>query len=399
MSDYERADGDGTRVRQATRRLVLAGIAAVGPLSVLAFLAETAVFDPAVVGGDVSASQGGELAFTVVLAFVFVGAAYLLSASELGAERYRRIGAWTFGGLVLFLAVNLVLIVITPAPTLQANVAWARGTAVFGAAGGLIIGVVEARSIDRAHQVERARAEAEFAEEQREWFEYLNGLLRHEVLNKASVVQGYATLADEAVDDPTVHDAMATIERQAEEMTSVIEDVRVLIDTPRPEGVEPVELADVLREAAADVTDAHDALTVDIDVPDDVLVGADELVERVFANLFENAVVHDDGDSTVVTVDVVERADTVDIVVADDGSGIPVEKRDALFERTHGRTSTHGLGLYLVRTLVERYDGSVALTDTGPQGTTITVSLPRAADAPAEPARSERTRAPVIESE
>ena len=51
-------------------------------------------------------------------------------------------------------------------------------------------------------------------------------------------------------------------------------------------------------------------------------------------------------------------------------------EQETLFERNMG--ADHGLGLYLVRTLIERYGGTVELTETGPEGSTFTVELPRA---------------------
>ncbi|WP_233255292.1 sensor histidine kinase [Haloplanus rallus] len=103
-------------------------------------------------------------------------------------------------------------------------------------------------------------------------------------------------------------------------------------------------------------------------------VTADALLGRVFANLLDNAVEHHDGQRPRITVGADPDGDTVRVRVQDDGPGIPERQRERLFEQ--GGTRTHGLGLYLVRTLVERYGGSVELAETGPEGTTFVVELP-----------------------
>lgn len=105
---------------------------------------------------------------------------------------------------------------------------------------------------------------------------------------------------------------------------------------------------------------------------------ADGLLERVFSNLLLNAVKHNDRSAPRIRVSVETDDETATVHVADNGPGVPEGQRDTLFERDTDRGSSHGLGLYLVRTLVERYGGSVELTETGPEGSVFTVTLPSA---------------------
>ena len=325
------------------------------------------------------------VALTGLFAVPVVVAGLWLGRSGVSHERYRRVVGWAVGALAAFLAINLVMIYAWAADTLVQNVSWAIQAAEMGAAGGALFGVVEARAIERAREAERAAVRSEQLESQREWLEYLNSLLRHEVLNTANVVVGYSELLlDEHEGDDRHREYLERIERQSRKMTDVIQDVRLLIRaTDEPADLETVDVVPVLDAEVRALQDRHGAVSVETSWPETAPVTADDLLARVFSNLMENAVVHNDAASPNVSVTVEADPETVTVRVADNGSGVPEGERATLFERS-GR-GDHGLGLYLVRTLLRRYDGTVELAETGPEGSTFTVELPRASGAPTLP--------------
>lgn len=107
---------------------------------------------------------------------------------------------------------------------------------------------------------------------------------------------------------------------------------------------------------------------------------------RVFTNLVENAVNHAEN----VEISVVELpGGAAQIDVSDDGPGIPDDIKSAVFEpfvrgqsgRTIGDGAGFGLGLSIVRSLVESHGGSVKMLDRAPHGLTVRVVLPLAGDA------------------
>jgi signal transduction histidine kinase len=103
---------------------------------------------------------------------------------------------------------------------------------------------------------------------------------------------------------------------------------------------------------------------------------------RVIANLLDNAVRHA---ASSVAVELRSRPDgTAELVVADDGPGIPVEQRERVFEPftrlDEARSADHGgtgLGLAIARDLVISHGGTIAITD-APDGvgTRVVVTLP-----------------------
>lgn len=303
---------------------------------------------------------------------------YWLGQITLPAKRYPRIAKWILGGLVFFLSVNLSIMTISTFGDFALRVSWGRWAASVGASVGLLVGYIEARAIQRELEAQRAAIRADEAENQRRWLDYLNGLLRHEVLNTANVIVGYASLLleDDDLDDAT-RTQLETIHRQGENMTKVIRDVQVLIEaTSDITRFEPVDLSNALDGELKQLRDTYESVTVETSIPDDVTVVADELLPRIFSNLLRNAVEHNDSDHPKVRVNVERNDDVATIRIADNGPGIPETERATLFERGDNTGAKHGLGLYLVRTLVERYGGAVELTETGTDGSVFTVELP-----------------------
>lgn len=302
-----------------------------------------------------------------------------LRESALPRERYPRIAGWTCGCLAGFLAMNAVLMAYFPPSSTLYLVGWIRWAAAIGAAIGLVVGVTEARAIERARAAERAAATASSLERDREWLEYLNRLLRHEVLNSVQSIEGTATyLREREAADDEATERLATIERQSRHLAAVVRDVRTFIDTA--EGVtdfEAVDVTDVVTDELAALREEREGVATEVDAPERALVRADDLLPRLFANLFDNAVEHNDSPTPRVSVDVERFDERVRVRIADNGAGFPERQRGAVFGSDAERND-RGLGLSLVERLVERYGGEIEVTETGPEGSVVTVALPRA---------------------
>ena len=321
------------------------------------------------------------LSFLLSLVFSvgIIYTSYRIEESDLPDERYPRIGKWFIGGVSLFLLVNAPMILVWYPGTLQSAIGWARISIAMGGLGGVIFGIIEARAIQRELARERAAVRAEEAESQRQWFDYLNSLLRHEVLNSVQIITAFASrnIDDEGNDDDLQSD-LETIHRRAKDMSLVIQDVQLLIQATQDEvDLKPVNLSKMLAAELERLHDSPEAVESNTSIPEDVSVMADDLLPRVFANLFDNAVQHNTSETAQVDVTVEVEVDTVTVSVADNGPGIPESERDTLFERKDNRGSTHGLGLYLVQTLVDRYGGAVRLSETSTDGSIFIVELPR----------------------
>lgn len=307
---------------------------------------------------------------------------YYLDRSAIAVERYRRAALWCLGGVGFFLGFNAVSMVVLPPSNALSVLSWVRWAGSLGAGAGLVVGLVEARAVERAVSAERQSIREEEAKTREDLLNYLNATLRHEVLNSASAILAHTDLirANNGL-DPEACEKLAVIERQAQGMTTVIEDVRVLLQASRStNGSEPVEITEMLAAEADELARQYSDVTVDAALPEQAVVSADPMIRRGFANLLENAVEHNTGDRAHVWVAVERSAETVTIEIADDGPGIPESEREHLFEREIRDDANHGLGLALTDTLVKSYGGTVELDGTGPDGTTFCIELPRDTD-------------------
>ncbi|MUV61674.1 PAS domain-containing sensor histidine kinase [Halobacterium sp. CBA1126] len=212
----------------------------------------------------------------------------------------------------------------------------------------------------------------------------LNRVLRHDIRNDVNVVVGWAELLADHVDEegePYRQRILDAGERVID-LTEVARDYAKTVTSGEDLDTHPVSLRDVLEHAVEMRRESYpDAeFVVDGEVPD-VEVTGNEMLESVFRNLLNNAVQHNDEAEPVVEVSCEVSADAVAVRVADNGPGIPDHQKEAIFEQGEAGIGSQGtgVGLYLVRTLVEQYDGSVSVADNDPKGTVFTVTLPLAA--------------------
>ncbi|EMA32417.1 PAS domain-containing sensor histidine kinase [Halobiforma nitratireducens] len=217
-------------------------------------------------------------------------------------------------------------------------------------------------------------------ERQRDDLELLNQVVRHDVRNELQVVLAYTELLLERVDDEN-GEAVEQVLEAARSAVDITETARDVTEVLLQVGVDrsPVRLRSVLRSQVDDIRSNHERalLTVDGPLPD-VTVLADELLESVFRNLLANAIVHNDEDVPEVTVSAHADENVVCVRIEDNGPGIPADQKADIFrEGEKGLDSDGtGLGLYLVETLVDRYEGDVWIEDNEPVGSVVVVELP-----------------------
>ena len=111
------------------------------------------------------------------------------------------------------------------------------------------------------------------------------------------------------------------------------------------------------------------------------MVGDPKLLFQVFSNLLSNAIKYSP-DGGVIAVDAALASDEVIVTIADHGIGVPAGDLDRLFERYHRGSNVSGIvgtgvGLYLVKMVVDMHGGAVAVESTEDEGARFTIRLPR----------------------
>ncbi|MDC0767221.1 SpoIIE family protein phosphatase [Streptomyces sp. HD] len=240
-----------------------------------------------------------------------------------------------------------------------------------------------------AHDEQRRRAEA-LAELDRAKTTFFANV-SHELRTPLTLLLGplQQALADE--DRPERREQLELAERGA---LRLLKQVNTLLDVARAEAgqmrpaFEPVDLAGATAELAGVFRSAFEAagLTLEVDcppLPKPVYLDR-EMWEKIILNLLSNALKFTFTGGA--RVQVAAAGDRARLTVTDTGTGIPADQLPRLFERFHrvrgARSRSHegsGLGLVLVKDLVEAHGGTVGVDSRLGQGTTVTVDLPFAA--------------------
>jgi signal transduction histidine kinase len=197
------------------------------------------------------------------------------------------------------------------------------------------------------------------------------------------MMAGYAgTLSDRA------HEYIEAIMQSTERLTQLIDNVLDL--TQGAAGALPivhseVDIAQVVRESADRHADAAKAaaitLVCDIQPSIGTVQGDARRIGQAINHLIDNAIRYTGSDGRVL-VHCDGDDEKIRIVVSDDGPGIDPKTQAQLFD-VFGRFSqtkqgeTDGLGLLLVRRLVEAHDGTVSILSEPGQGTVVTIEMPR----------------------
>jgi len=220
---------------------------------------------------------------------------------------------------------------------------------------------------------------------QRDDLRLLNQVMRHDIRNDLQLVGAYAELLDDHVDEEG-KEYLDVIKRNTKSAVALTTTVRDLAEVMLREDAEPsgVPLDRVLSQQVEEIRSAYTeaVFTVEGSFPDRKVV-ADEMLSSVFRNLLRNAVQHNDETPPKVTVSatVDEEEGVVEVRVADNGPGIPEGQRDEVFGKGEKGLDSPGagIGLYLVRSLVEIYGGDVWIEDNEPKGSVFVVRLQLAA--------------------
>ena len=196
-------------------------------------------------------------------------------------------------------------------------------------------------------------------------------------------------LNDGVVDDPeTIERYLVTMQQEADRLAGLVDDLfelsRIQADALRLT-LEPTALSELVSDtlASAQVTAERKGVRLQGHVFDDAGVADLSIPEmgRVLRNLLENAIRHTPSGGTI-TVEVVGRAEAVEVSVADGCGGIPSRDLDRVFDLAYRGDAARspggggGFGLAIAKGLVEAHQGVISVRNED-RGCCFVVHLPR----------------------
>lgn len=269
----------------------------------------------------------------------------------------------------------------------QADIQFLGGQLIILAIAGigmrLLTARVEAEQLQASHEAIRA---TRVAERERARIDFI-ATVSHELRTPLTAVHaGLALLVASGAErlSPEERELLANSRRNVDRLGRLIDDLLAMnqleAGTLRLD-VEPVDLAEIASAAVAAIQPLVTAKGqhLEMDNPQPLeMMGDRRRLEQVLLNLLSNAHRHTGTGSTIRLTGGIER-DRLTIRVTDDGPGIPADDLDRLFEFGAIRPTDMGtgLGLVIVRRLVQLHGGQVSATLVSTGGLSLTVELPQ----------------------
>ena len=231
-----------------------------------------------------------------------------------------------------------------------------------------------------------SRLESSFNEQQR-----FIADASHELRTPLAVLRGETEVAlGKTRNVEEYQESLTLIQEEAERLSRIVEDLFILarqpIESPARMIKEPISLSEVVKDCAraAQVLAVRKGVRLNLenDSTSIAFKGDEELIKRMILNLLDNAVKYTP-EGGEISLALARQNGSAEIVVRDTGIGISKTDQHRVFDRFYrvdkARSRTlggAGLGLSIVRCIVEAHGGQIRIESTPRHGSTFTVSLP-----------------------
>lgn len=194
----------------------------------------------------------------------------------------------------------------------------------------------------------------------------LNGITRHDILNKITPVLGYLEMTRTLYSSPEIDEVIGKMESQVLDIEKLIRFTKLYDELG---AVEPVwqnlrSIFDSLRIPSG--------ISLKTDIPE-IEIYADPMLEKVFSNLLDNSIRHGKK-VTKIEVSCSRTPEGTSIFWKDNGAGIPDELREKIFMRGFGNNS--GLGMFLSREILSISDMEIRECGKEGQGAVFEIIVP-----------------------
>lgn len=210
----------------------------------------------------------------------------------------------------------------------------------------------------------------------------------HELRTPLTSIHGFLeVLLRGAMNQPDqLHKSLRSMYAEAGRMKKLVQDLLLLAKLDRSPNMQLTEgeLDSLIKEMEPQLKllAGNRQVSLQLNVPGRCLYDADKM-KQVILNLFHNAVQHTDPDQGQITLSLDKTAGGIEVIVSDNGSGIPEEHLPHLFDRFYRSDSSRtrlyggaGLGLSITKSIVELHGGSIRVESSVGAGSAFYVWLP-----------------------
>jgi signal transduction histidine kinase len=207
-------------------------------------------------------------------------------------------------------------------------------------------------------------------EEMNKTLKVVNSILRHDILNNFTVISGSLEIFKMKRDEKFLASAMNGVERSIDLIKKMKEVEKV---------ISPNEMKKMdVRGLIDDIVNKYPRDKIHFTVEGSGIAFADDALISVFENIINNAIIHSGTDIVNVSIrPVPSDPDLVEIRFADHGVGIPTEIKAKIFQEgfRYGKSGQSGLGLYIVKKVLERYGATISVEDNKPKGSVFVIVI------------------------
>ena len=244
---------------------------------------------------------------------------------------------------------------------------------------------IQGSVVDITFRIEIERRLREYTahlEESNRYRQLFGEIISHDLLNPIWVVQNYLRMVR---DEGVTERQQTLISRALENLDTsrdILQDARsyLRVQEPRRLAAERLDLGELIGAAVAGLRRQAErkGLRVEVNLPEQVTVMGNPSLREVFTNLLANAVEHSPPDAVIEIA--VNAGGLTRVEVRDRGPGIPKKDRERIFRRFErlGSIGGVGLGLSIVKAIVELHGGKVWVEDNPGGGSIFALELPTA---------------------
>lgn len=214
--------------------------------------------------------------------------------------------------------------------------------------------------------------------------------ITHELKSPLSTIKlSLQTMTRHKLEEEKAHKLINNSLVDLDRLESLVDNILFAAKIEREEpglGNDEINISEIVRAVADRFSHNKKNIAIEPHIAPDIYLHADALgFTSVVINLVENAIKYS-GEETTVKVELHEDNQNVYLQVTDTGTGISDEDKKKVFNKFYRvgnedtrKTKGTGLGLYIVKRVVEIYNGEISIGNNQPQGSVFSLRLPKAA--------------------